>query len=32
MEHSSVVGLQYGDEGKGKLIDVLVEEHDTNGR
>ena len=26
--HSAVVGLQWGDEGKGKLVDLLAAEHD----
>ncbi|HAC10133.1 MAG TPA: hypothetical protein DCG14_10825, partial [Phycisphaerales bacterium] len=26
--HTAVVGLQWGDEGKGKLVDLLAEEHD----
>jgi len=27
--HSCVVGLQWGDEGKGKVVDVLMEHHDV---
>ncbi len=26
--HSAVVGLQWGDEGKGKIVDLLTAEHD----
>ncbi|MEM7230402.1 MAG: adenylosuccinate synthase [Planctomycetota bacterium] len=26
--HSAVVGLQWGDEGKGKIVDLLAREHD----
>ena len=26
--HTAVVGLQWGDEGKGKLVDLLAPEHD----
>ena len=26
--HTAVVGLQWGDEGKGKLVDLLSPEHD----
>ena len=26
--HTAVVGLQWGDEGKGKLVDLLAGEHD----
>ena len=28
MPCSSVVGLQWGDEAKGKIVDILTEEHD----
>jgi len=28
-EHTAVVGLQWGDEGKGKIVDWLSEEHDV---
>lgn len=28
MQHTLVLGLQWGDEGKGKLVDVLSEKHD----
>lgn len=27
--HSAVVGLQWGDEGKGKVVDILTAEHDV---
>jgi adenylosuccinate synthase len=27
--HSAVVGLQWGDEGKGKIVDLLTPEHDV---
>jgi adenylosuccinate synthase len=27
--HSAVVGLQWGDEGKGKVVDLLTEHHDV---
>jgi len=27
--HSAVVGLQWGDEGKGKVVDLLTAEHDV---
>ncbi|MSR17982.1 MAG: adenylosuccinate synthase [Phycisphaerales bacterium] len=27
--HTAVVGLQWGDEGKGKIVDVLTAEHDV---
>jgi len=30
--HTAILGLQWGDEGKGKLVDVLAAEHDTIGR
>ena len=26
--HTAVVGLQWGDEGKGKLVDILASDHD----
>ncbi len=29
MPHTCVVGLQWGDEAKGKIVDVLSEEHDV---
>jgi adenylosuccinate synthase len=29
MQHTIVVGAQWGDEGKGKLVDILSERHDT---
>ncbi|MDX1564810.1 MAG: adenylosuccinate synthase [Phycisphaeraceae bacterium] len=28
-QHTAVVGLQWGDEGKGKISDVLAEQHDV---
>jgi adenylosuccinate synthase len=27
--HTAVVGLQWGDEGKGKIVDLLTEKHDV---
>ena len=27
--HTAIVGLQWGDEGKGKIVDVLTAEHDV---
>ena len=27
--HTAVVGLQWGDEGKGKIVDLLTSEHDV---
>lgn len=27
--HSAIVGLQWGDEGKGKIVDLLAEHHDV---
>ena len=27
--HTAVVGLQWGDEGKGKIVDVLTARHDV---
>lgn len=27
-QHRAVVGLQWGDEGKGKVVDILAEQHD----
>ncbi len=27
--HTAVVGLQWGDEGKGKIVDLLTAEHDV---
>ena len=29
LRNTSIVGLQWGDEGKGKFVDVLVAEHDV---
>ncbi|MFK7959460.1 MAG: adenylosuccinate synthetase [Phycisphaerales bacterium] len=29
VRHSAVVGLQWGDEGKGKIVDLLTAEHDV---
>jgi adenylosuccinate synthase len=28
-QHTAVVGLQWGDEGKGKIVDLLTAEHDV---
>lgn len=28
-DHTAIVGLQWGDEGKGKIVDLLSEEHDV---
>ena len=28
MAHTCVVGLQWGDEAKGKIVDLLTERHD----
>src|SRR3954464_5157513 len=28
MAHTCVVGLQWGDEAKGKIVDLLTEQHD----
>ncbi len=28
-EHTAVVGLQWGDEGKGKVVDLLAQKHDV---
>jgi len=30
--HTCVFGLQWGDEGKGKVVDVLMEEHNVVAR
>ncbi len=27
--NTAVIGLQYGDEGKGKIVDALAEKHDV---
>ena len=27
--HTAIVGLQWGDEGKGKIVDLLTAEHDV---
>ena len=27
-QNTAVIGLQWGDEGKGKLVDILAESHD----
>ena len=27
--HTAIVGLQWGDEGKGKIVDLLTSEHDV---
>ena len=29
LPHSAVVGLQFGDEGKGQIVDLLSGEHDV---
>lgn len=31
-KNTAVIGLQFGDEGKGKLIDILAESHDVSVR
>ena len=31
-EHTAVVGLQWGDEGKGKVVDLLTKDHDIVAR
>ena len=28
--HTAVVGLQWGDEGKGKIVDLLTSQHDRS--
>ena len=28
-QNTAVVGLQWGDEGKGKIVDILTAEHDV---
>ncbi len=28
-KHTAVVGLQWGDEGKGKIVDLLTVHHDV---
>jgi len=32
VDHTSVVGLQWGDEGKGKIVDVLTHQYDVVAR
>lgn len=31
-KHTAILGAQWGDEGKGKLVDILAEKYDICGR